>query len=192
MNLSDYRKKIRSFPNITIYKAPEKFTLGRCLNFAISKARYQLIAKFDDDDYYSPYYLSEQIKALRQSGAGIVGKAAHLKYFEGKRLIAVTTPKQQHQFVKFVAGGTLLFKKRVYNVVRFKDITLGEDSDFLLRSRRKGFKIYSSSPYNFVGIRRKNKKTHTWTASDEKVLSGSQVIARTIQYRQFAVHPFDD
>jgi glycosyltransferase involved in cell wall biosynthesis len=187
MNLSDYRRKIRSFPTITVYSAPEKTTLGRCLNYAISKTKYRYIAKFDDDDYYSPYYLSEQMRALRRSGAGIVGKAAHLKYFEGKRVIAVTSPKERHKFVKFIAGGTLLFKRRVYNAVRFKNITLGEDSDFLRRSRQKGIRIYSSSPYNFVGIRRKNKKSHTWTASDEDVLRGSRFIARTIRYRRIAI-----
>jgi hypothetical protein len=187
MRLSDYRKKVRFFPSITVYSAPEQITLGRCLNYAVSKTKYRYIAKFDDDDYYSPYYLSEQMRALRQSGAGIVGKAAHLKYFEGKRVIAVTSPKERHKFVKFIAGGTLLFKRRVYNAVRFRNITLGEDSDFLQRSRQMGVKIYSTSPYNFVGIRRKNKKSHTWTMSDEDVLRGSRFIARTIRYRHFAI-----
>jgi glycosyltransferase involved in cell wall biosynthesis len=189
MRLADYRRKIRLFSNITIYKAPEKFSLGRCLNYAASKTKYRFIAKFDDDDYYSPYYLREQMRALHRSGAGIVGKRAHLKYFEGKRLLAITSPMQRHKFVMFVAGGTLLFKKGVYNAVRFKNITLGEDVDFMRRSREKGYKIYSSSPYNFVGIRRKNKKSHTWTASDEKILKGSRVIARTDRYRNIAIRP---
>jgi glycosyltransferase involved in cell wall biosynthesis len=189
MRLSDYRRKIRLFSNITIYKAPEKFSLGRTLNYAVSKTKYPFIAKFDDDDYYSPYYLREQMRALHRTGAGIVGKGAHLKYFEGKKLLAITSPKQRHKFVRFVAGGTLLFKKRVYNAVRFNNITLGEDVDFMRRSREKGYKIYSSSPYNFVGIRRKNKKSHTWMASDEYILKGSQFIARTDRYRNFAIRP---
>lgn len=190
MELSNYRKRVRLYSNITVYKAPQKFTLGRCLNYAVSNTKYRFIAKFDDDDYYSPYYLREQMRAaVRRSGAAIVGKAAHLKYFEGKRLLAITSPKERHKFVKFVAGGTLLFKKHIYNAIRFKNITHGEDSDFLQRSRKKGYKIYSTSPFNFVGIRRKNKKSHTWTASDESILRGSQFIARTNRFRKIAIRP---
>ncbi|MCD9024749.1 glycosyltransferase [Cohnella silvisoli] len=189
MKLSDYRKQVRLYSNITVYQVPQKFTLGRCLNVAADKAKYQFIAKFDDDDYYSPYYLLEQMSALHRSGASIVGKTAHFKYFEGKRLLAITSPKRQHKFVKFVAGGTLLFKKRLYSAVRFKNITLGEDVDFMRRSRNKGYKIYSSSPYNFVGIRRKNKKSHTWKASDEKILKNSRIITKTSQFHKIAVRP---
>lgn len=158
MKLSDYRRKVRSYPNIKVYKVPQKFTLGRCLNNAVSKAKYRFIAKFDDDDYYSPYYLREQMRALRRSGATIVGKTAHLKYFRGKRLLAMTFPKKRHRFAKFVTGGTLLFKKRVYRAVRFKNITHGEDVDL-------------------------------WKASDESILRGSRVIARTNRYRKMAVRP---
>ena len=112
-----------------------------------------------------------------------------MKYFEGKQLLAITTPKDRNKFVKFVAGGSLLFSKNIYHAVRFKNITHGEDSDFLQRSRNMGYKIYATSPYNFVGIRRKNKKTHTWTASDEIVMRGSKFVARTTRFRNFAVRP---
>lgn len=190
MKLSYYRKMVRLYSDIRVYQVPQKFTLGRCLNIAVSQTKYRFIAKFDDDDYYSPYYLREQMRAaVRRSGAAIVGKAAHFKYFEGKRLLAITTPTERHKFVKFVAGGSLLFKRKIYNAVRFKNITHGEDSDFLQRCRAKGYKIYATSPYNFVGIRRKNKKSHTWTASDESVLRGSKIIGRTNRFRQIAVRP---
>src|SRR5690606_13701655 len=68
MNLSHYRKRVRLYSNITVYRAPQMFTLGRCLNHAVRHTKYMFIAKFDDDDYYSPYYLSEQMRAVRQTG----------------------------------------------------------------------------------------------------------------------------
>lgn len=189
MDLSKYRRMVSSIPHISVYKVPEKFSLGRCLNYGIGKSKYPNIAKFDDDDYYAPNYLIEQVRAQRRTGADIVGKGAHLKFFEGKRLLAITTPSEKNKYVKYVAGGTLLFKRRLHNRVRFADRTLGEDSNFLQRSRAKGYKLYATSPYNFVGIRRANKRSHTWTLSDNIVMKGSKFVARTTRYRRWAHRP---
>jgi glycosyltransferase involved in cell wall biosynthesis len=189
MNLSVYRRKVSSFPHIKVFKMPEKLSLGSCLNYGIGKAKYPIIAKFDDDDYYSPNYLKEQVRALHRTGAGIVGKGAHLKFFEGKRLLVITTPSRKKKFVKYVAGGTLLFKRKLHKRVRFASLTLGEDVNFMRRSRAKGYKLFATSPYNFVGIRRKNKQSHTWKASDKAVMKGSLFVARTAHYRKWADRP---
>ncbi|TVY01034.1 glycosyltransferase family 2 protein [Paenibacillus cremeus] len=189
MDLSEYRRKVSSFRNISIFKLPEKVSLGSCLNFGIRKAKYSVIAKFDDDDYYSPNYLKEQVGALRRTGAGIVGKGAHLKFFERNRLLVMTTPSKKNKFVKYVAGGTLLFKKQLHNRVRFASLTLGEDVNFMRKSRALGYKLFATSPYNFVGIRRKNKQSHTWKASDKVVMKGSLFVAKTTNFRKWADRP---
>jgi glycosyltransferase involved in cell wall biosynthesis len=189
MNLSEYRRKVAAHHNIKVYKVPEKFSLGRCLNLGIGRAKYPIIAKFDDDDYYAPNYLMEQVGALHRTGAGIVGKAAHLKFFEGKRLLVIVKPSNKYKFVKYVAGGTLLFKRKLQQRIRFASLTVGEDVNFMRRSRAMGYKLYATSPYNFVGIRRKDKRSHTWKASDKKVMKGSRFVARTINYRKWADRP---
>lgn len=189
MDLSVYRRIVSPFRNISVYKVPQKFSLGSCLNYGIGKAKNSVIAKFDDDDYYAPNYLIEQVSALRRTGADIVGKGAHLKFLEGKRLLVITTPTEKNKFVKYVAGGTLLFRRQLYNRVRFANQTLGEDTNFLQRSRAKGYRLYATSPYNFVGIRRANKKSHTWTLSDDIVMKGSSFVARTTRYRKWANRP---
>jgi glycosyltransferase involved in cell wall biosynthesis len=186
MKLSKYRRKVASLGNIKVYKLPEKSSLGRCLNLGIEKAKYPIIAKFDDDDYYAPNYLMEQVGALHSTGAGIVGKTAHLKFFEGKRLLVIVKPSNKNKFVKYVAGGTLLFKRKLQKRIRFAPLTIGEDVNFMRRSRAKGYKLYATSPYNFVGIRRKNKQSHTWKASDKAVMKGSKFVARTINFRKWA------
>lgn len=187
MNLSTYRRRAASFRNVSVYQVPERLSLGSCLNYGIDRAKYPIIAKFDDDDYYSPYYLPEQVRALRRTGASIVGKGAHLKFFEGKRLLVITTPSEKNKFVKYLAGGSLLFRKKLHSRLRFAARTLGEDTDFLKRSRARGYRLYATSPYNFVGIRRKNKKSHTWTLSDNIVMRGSQFVARTTRYSKWAI-----
>jgi glycosyltransferase involved in cell wall biosynthesis len=191
MKLSDYRHRVKAYKNVSVYQVAEKYSLGRCLNYAVRQAKYPNIAKFDDDDYYSPYYIAEQIQAINHSGASIVGKWAHMIYVEEKKLLILRFPSQKNRFVKNVAGGSIFFKKRVFKRLRFANRTIGEDANFLKRARSIGLKIYASSPFNFVGIRRKNKDHHTWKAPDSHVLRRSQVLARTDRYHKFAIrkHP---
>jgi len=189
MNLAAYRRKVRAYPDISVYKLKETTSLGRCLNFAVRRAKYPYIAKFDDDDYYSPYYLIEQMAAIRRTGADIVGKRNHLIFFEGRNLLIQRFPGRRNRFVSLVTGGSILFRKRVFRRVRFENRSLGEDVSFLWKCRRRGFRIYSTSIYNFVGIRRENKNSHTWTAHDGYLLKGSRIVAKTANYRRIADRP---
>lgn len=189
MELSRYRRLARAYPHVSVYKLPEKTTLGKCLNYAVSKTKHSFISKFDDDDFYSPHYLTGQIRAMQRTGADVVGKRAYFAYLEAKKLLVLRFPKQQSKFVGLVAGGTILFKKRVFGPVRFPNVSLGEDVTFLSRCRSKGYKIFAPAPHNYVQIRRKNKKSHTWKGTDAYVLKGSRIVARTVQYRKLATKP---
>ena len=186
MNLAKYRKITQKYKNVSVYKIPEKESLGRCLNYAVSKTKYPFISKFDDDDFYSPFYLTGQMKALYRSNADVVGKRAYLAYLEARKMLILRFPKQQNKFVRFIAGGTILFRRRVFDHVRFPHVSLGEDVSFLSRCRAKGYRIYASNPYNYVQIRRKNKKTHTWKGSDNYLLKGGHIIVKTDQFRKIA------
>ncbi|MEW9701232.1 glycosyltransferase family 2 protein [Paenibacillus sp. SI8] len=189
MDLSKYRKIVRGHRQVSVFKLPEKVSLGMCLNFAASKTKYPVITKFDDDDYYSPHYLVEQMRALLRSGADVIGKRAYMSYLESRKLLILRFPTKRNKFVGLVAGGTILFKRRVFNHVRFPNTSLGEDVAFLSRCRAKGYKIYAPSPYNYVQIRRKNKQSHTWTAGDDYLLKGSLILARTDKFRELATRP---
>jgi glycosyltransferase involved in cell wall biosynthesis len=186
MELTKYRKIAKKNKSISVYMIPEKESLGRCLNFAVSKAKYPFITKFDDDDFYSPFYLTGQMKALHQSNADVVGKRAYLAYLEARKLLVLRFPKRQNKFVGLIAGGTILFKRRVFDQIRFPHVSLGEDVSFLSRCRAKDYRIYATTPYNYVQIRRKHKKSHTWQGSDDYVLKGSRILARTDQFRKIA------
>jgi glycosyltransferase involved in cell wall biosynthesis len=187
MNLDKYRMIARKFRNISVFQVPEKVSLGRCLNYAIRKSSYPYIAKFDDDDYYSPHYLTEQIKAIRRSGADLVGKRAHFSYLEASSKLVLRFPKQQSRFTGLVAGGTILLKRKVFRRVRFANVSLGEDTTYLRQCRARGYRIFSASPYNYVAIRRKDKKSHTWKAADHYILSGSRQVATTKRYQRYAI-----
>ncbi|QOS78817.1 glycosyltransferase family 2 protein [Paenibacillus sp. JNUCC31] len=186
MNLQVYRNRVRKHANVTVYQVPESISLGQSLNAGITRARFSLIAKFDDDDYYSPFYLKEQVKELKRTQSDIVGKHSCLVYLGASKTLLVRSPTEQNKYVEFVQGGTLLFKKEILKKVRFTDRSVGEDVTFLRQCRKRGFKTYATSPYNYVYHRRQNKKSHTWRADDHFYLEGSKQLAITKDFRSFA------
>ena len=88
INIEYIYKYINKELNIFVYKLPEKTALGTCLNFGVNKSNYNIIAKFDDDDYYGPYYLDEANKAFLREGCYVLGKQKTYYYLEQyKKLI---------------------------------------------------------------------------------------------------------
>ncbi|GMK41458.1 glycosyl transferase [Paenibacillus sp. CCS19] len=189
MNLAKYRTKYKTRKDISIFQRPAKKALGSCLNDAIRKARYGFIARFDDDDYYSPYYLNTMMDALAESKADIVGKRACLVFLEADSKLYLRYPKKQMKQVKQIAGATLLCRKQIFNKVRFRPVSLGETVGFLRRCHNKGLKIYSTDCYHYVINRRAEKKNHTWKISDQKLKSQSRNIKLCgADYKRYAVY----
>ncbi|MFK4435503.1 GT2 family glycosyltransferase [Paenibacillus sp. RC73] len=186
MNLQLYRNRVRGSAHVTVYQVPENISLGQCLNAGMTRARLSLVAKFDDDDYYSPFYLKEQVKELKRTKSDIVGKHSCLVYLSASKKLLIRSPKEANKHVEFVQGGTILFKKEVLKKVRFTDRSIGEDVTFLRQCRKKGFKTYATSPFNYVYQRRQNKKSHTWRAGDDFYIEGSRLVVITDHYRSIA------
>ncbi|MFS0723017.1 glycosyltransferase [Paenibacillus sp. 1P07SE] len=184
--LGRYRRMAQAFPQVSVYQVPEKLSLGQCLNCGIAKARYPLIAKFDDDDYYSPSYLQEQVRALIRTKSDVVGKHACLVYLEATRELLIRSPKHRNREERFVQGGTILFHRRVLAHHGFPDRSLGEDTKFLRDCTKAGFKIYSTSPFNYVYMRRSNKQSHTWRVKDSFYKKGSIPVAQGKPYQPLA------
>lgn len=185
MDLKRYRNMCKSYKSISVYQLPQSATLGKCLNLATRKAKYNYVAKFDDDDYYAPRYIQEIMQAFARTNADVVGKLTIFTYLQHRKLLLLCYPNKENQFVHRVGGGTITFKKRLFQYVKFPDITLGEDVQFQRLCRAKGFKIYSTSRYNFAGIRRQNSTGHTWRISDRSLIQAHKIVATTSNYRAF-------
>lgn len=92
LKLSDYIRAALPYPNVRVYSLPGHVSLGSCLNYGVKMARYGLIAKFDDDDYYAPGYLSGSRRSMVDTNADIVGKRAHFMYLNGKNCSCSVIP----------------------------------------------------------------------------------------------------
>lgn len=187
MNLKEYRRKARD-KRIKIYQLPSKMPLGHCLNYAADQAKYGIISKFDDDDYYGPLYLKNQLESLVRNGADIVGKRACLIFLEAHNQLVLRYPKLQNRFVKFVAGSTLMMKRALVKKIPFNQTSPGECVNFMERCRGTGYKIYSTDYLDYVAVRRNSKKGHTWKVCDKTIRSQSILIAKNGKnYRKYAI-----
>ncbi|MEH7480109.1 glycosyltransferase [Neobacillus drentensis] len=143
-------------PNIRVFQMDEEKTLGECLNFEAMQARYRVIAKFDDDDYYSPAYLDHALRLLKETGADVVGKAGIFVYFNKDKLLTLFRPRMSSFFLKnkrvFLAGGTLVFKKEVLEKVRFQALNSGEDVHFQKDCLDRKISLYSGSVHDYDSL----------------------------------------
>jgi glycosyltransferase involved in cell wall biosynthesis len=187
MKLKYYIRKYSRRKDIFLYQLPEKNSLGFCLNYAISKTNHAYIARFDDDDYYSPHYLNTMMHALKSSKADIVGKRACLIYLESSNKLILRHPKEQNCRVEHIAGATLLCSKKIFKTVQFNPLSLGETVGFLKRCKRKGYKVYSTDCFHYVVRRRAKKESHTWKISDRTLIAQSKYVASCgSRYQRYA------
>lgn len=185
LSYSEYYKASLFYENVRIFRVPEGVTLGNCLNIGVQAARSGVIAKFDDDDYYAPNYLSESMQTLLKTRADIVGKRAHFMYLSGSRWLLHRYYNRANRYVPLVQGATLLVRRQVFNEVAFPNRSRGECVKFCSDCRAKGFKIYAGSPYNFLAIRRRNSKGHTWIVSDRTLMSRNVKVIKAEDVRRF-------
>lgn len=170
ISYTDWKNEISSYKNIQIYKLDEGTSLGQCLNYAVKKSIYPTIARFDDDDYYGPKYLSDSMNSLITSKSGLVGKHTIFVYFIEYKNLAIKDSGYENQFLHFVNGATMIFKKDIFKKVQFKNISINEDVEFCKDCIRKRIKIYSGNKYHFVYLRSINPNKHTWKINTRNLM----------------------
>ncbi|MEK4512672.1 glycosyltransferase [Paenibacillus sp. FSL K6-2524] len=183
MDIEKWKKKAAEYKNVSVYQLSEINTLGKCMNYGITKAKYNIIAKFDDDDYYAPKYLKESLNALNDTKASVVGKDTSFLYFEGEEALMLYREGSENNYCRKVKGGTLVFLKSVWDRVKFDERRInGSDYHFLRKCSRKGYEIYSVSRHNYVCVRRIDVSSHTQKTSTQKFMDRCKLICYTNDY----------
>lgn len=189
INLVKWQQYFEQNNDIHVFQLDETKTLGECLNFAAAKARYNRIAKWDDDDYYSPFYLVNSLQDLEKTGAEITGKAALYIYFKYDQLLTLFRPEMCRRFLKnnrgYVAGATLVFQKKVWEQVPFRALNVGEDVCFQQDCIKRGIKRYSGSYEDFVAIRYSREHQHTWRVDEKEFKKQCKIVAVTDTFEEY-------
>ncbi|MDF2035792.1 glycosyltransferase [Cytobacillus oceanisediminis] len=189
LDIKKWKKEAKKYKNVAIYQLPNHISLGECFNFAVKKAKYEVISKMDDDDYYSPFYLSEQMQALKEHpDVSLVGKNTVYTYIESKKALGILSAKKENRFDRRVKGPTMTFKKEIFKNIKFADKNLGTNKQFFKDCQEYGYKIYVTSKNNFVYIRRK-EKDHTWKADDELMFKKLRQVTYTDDFKSHVLLP---
>lgn len=167
------RAHTHGLDDVIVLSADMDVPLGACLNRLVQSAEADVVAKVDDDDFYGPDYLSDQLYALDYSQADVVGKRAHYVHLTGPAVTALRFPAYEHQYTHFVMGPTIVARRDVALECPFPEVSVGEDTAFLESVLKAGYRIYSADRFNFAQVR--GGTVHTWQISDAEVLASASV-----------------
>ena len=129
--------------SVTLLTATKDVTLGECLNRCVAAAAGEILTKMDDDDFYAPDYLSDQLYALDYSAADIVGKQAHYMYLADRNATLLRFPEWEHRYTRTVMGPTIMGSADVFRRAPFAAVRSGEDSGFLRDVVAAGGAVYA-------------------------------------------------
>ena len=181
MDIDKWIRKAMNYENVFVYQLHEKATLGDCLNFGVMRADYDIIAKFDDDDYYGPNYITSAMDVFKEKEVMVAGKSTYYIYFKNKKALILVT-NEENSYTDTVAGATLIFRKEVFYKVRFEKVNRAEDYFFIDECKKEGFRIYSLDRNDFAVIRH-NTENHTWKIADEDLMGWGEFITNTEDFQ---------
>lgn len=182
----NFRKRVESVGfSVRILHESADVSLGECLNRLVANSSGDIIAKFDDDDYYLPNYIRDQVNTLINMRADLVGKASIYFYLSDSDSLVRRWKHQEHTWRNFVSGSTLVGWRCLFEEIPFSDRSKGEDSDFLARLELKGKSVYSADSFNYIAVR--GGSSHTWSISDAEILANSELETRGLNFKHVEV-----
>jgi len=132
---------------IKLFKNPTNLRIAETLNFALSKASGQYIARMDGDDISLPERIEKQVSYLIEHPEidllGLQVIAVDEAGVEIKRLKFSTDPAISRTLIEYFSAVPHFWiaKKSVYDTVGNYRIATAEDYDFLLRMATLGLKF---------------------------------------------------
>jgi O-antigen biosynthesis protein len=140
---TDLSDRMSAAPGIRYIRLPRPLSIGAKRNLACELANGPIIAHWDDDDWYGPNRLRLQVEPLLADSADITGLFG-TRFLDLERWEFWSCTQRLHRrlFVHDVHGGTLVFRRRVFEqLARYPDISLAEDAAFLRQAVSRGARL---------------------------------------------------
>jgi O-antigen biosynthesis protein len=118
-------------------------SIGAKRNEAVLSARGEIIAQWDDDDWYSNHRLSRQVQPILEGVADITALNDTLFMVSQTREFWSVTPDLfSRLFMENVVGGTLIYRRALWcRENRYPMTSLREDAQFLINALRAGARL---------------------------------------------------
>lgn len=136
-------------PQIRYFReTPGRRSLGGKRNYACDVARGDFILHWDDDDWYAPWRISYQARALQLGDLDINGINNPL-FVDACAQEAWEYPRTRRTS-SWLCGATLGFRRSFWVIHRFAEIQVGEDTRFVYMARGARIEALQNNRF-FVG-----------------------------------------
>lgn len=113
---------------LIVLDLPYGYSIGAKRNYGCSRARGEIVAHWDDDDYSAPFRLVDQAWRLQESGKSVTGYSA-MRFTDGQAW---------WQYSGSVLGTSLCYRKTWWDTHPFAAVQVGEDNAFAAQARALG------------------------------------------------------
>lgn len=129
-------------PRITYRHLRDRLSIGAKRNLACDLARADLLAQWDDDDWYSPRRLGRQLRPILADCADVTGLTGCL-FLDVRTsvLFAVSPDAHREMFAHDIVGGTLVYRRSLLRSASYPQRSLAEDAQFLHQVLRGGARL---------------------------------------------------
>jgi glycosyltransferase involved in cell wall biosynthesis/GT2 family glycosyltransferase len=141
-------------PGVRYQRLDRPVVLGTKRNIACELAQGDLVAHWDDDDWYAPSRLSVQVGRMLDSGADLSGARA-LSFYDGRSGKAWRYEWPGGRRI-WAAGSSLCYRKELWARSAFPDVATGEDSRFVWSKAVGGMSDLSDTNSIVAIIHRRN------------------------------------
>jgi len=139
----DLGRRLPADERIRYEQVPAGWSIGAKRNHAVQQARGEIVAQWDDDDWYAPHRLRVQAGPILAGRADVTGLRADV-FFDLERWEFWGCTPQLHRrlFVSDVHGGTLMYRRSVWDRrASYPSVSLAEDAAFLTRAVHAGARL---------------------------------------------------
>ena len=138
----DLTAEVAANPRVRYVRVRPGMTIGAKRNRGCELARGAIIAQWDDDDWYAPGRLSAQARPIVSGEADISALTAALFFdLPGWRFWTCSPQLHRRMFAEDVHGGTLAFRRAVWEKNRYPDASLAEDAALLRGAVYRGARL---------------------------------------------------
>jgi len=134
---------LRDVPTVRYVRLDQRLSIGAKRNRACAEARGEIVAHWDDDDWYAPDRLERQVRPVLRNEADITGlENRFVLEMPQRRFWTVDARLHRAMFVGDVHGGTLVFRRSIWaDGVHYPEIDLAEDAVLLRHAMSRGHRL---------------------------------------------------
>ena len=150
---------VEGLPGIRYIRLPARTSIGGKRNRGCAEAQGEIVAHWDDDDWYAPDRLRYQVAPVLAGEGDLTGLENAFVLEMSSGIFWTTQPRlHRRMFVGDVHGGTLVFRRALWQEgLHYPEVNLAEDAALLQQAVKQGQRLVRlANPGVFVYVRHEN------------------------------------